>query len=69
MMLYAGDNPSPRAARDRLNSYFFGSAIMYEALKLVRAMNQLFSDDEIFQNDLRLMLKDLKCWGFKSEDA
>ena len=48
----------PAAQRDRLNSYLFGSAIMYEALKLVRAMNQPFLDDDDFQSGLRLLLKD-----------
>ena len=48
----------PAAQRDRLNSYLFGSAIIYEALKLVRAMNQPFLDDDDFQSGLRLLLKD-----------
>lgn len=48
----------PAAQRDRLNSYLFGSAIMYEALKLVRAMNQPFLDDGHFQSGLRLLLRD-----------
>jgi hypothetical protein len=33
----------PAAMRDRFNSYLFGSAIMYEALRLVRAMKKPFS--------------------------
>jgi len=48
----------PAAQRNRLNSYLFGSAIMYEALKLVRAMNKVFLDDNEFQNGLRSLLKD-----------
>jgi hypothetical protein len=48
----------PAARRDRLNSYLFGSAIMYEVLKLVRAMNKAFLDDPQFQNGLRMLLKD-----------
>ena len=31
---------TPAAKRDRLNSYFFGSAIMYEVLHLIRDMGQ-----------------------------
>jgi len=38
--------------------YLFGSAIMYEALKLVRTMNKVFLDDNEFQNGLRSLLKD-----------
>jgi hypothetical protein len=48
----------PAAQRNRLNSYLFGSAIMYEALKLVRTMNKVFLDDNEFQNGLRSLLKD-----------
>jgi hypothetical protein len=52
-----GDN-SPAAMRDRLNSYLFGSAIMYEALELVRNMGKAFVGDDLYQNGLRLLLKD-----------
>jgi len=48
----------PGAQRSRLNSYLFGSAIIYEALELVRLMNRPFRDDEMFQHGLRLLLKD-----------
>jgi hypothetical protein len=53
-----GEDRGPGAMRDRFNSYLFGSAIMYEALELIRKMNQPFSQDEVFQNGLRLLLKD-----------
>jgi hypothetical protein len=53
-----GEDRCPGAMRDRFNSYLFGSAIMYEALELIRKMNQPFSQDEVFQNGLRLLLKD-----------
>jgi len=52
------DDNSPAAKRDRMNSYLFGSAIMYEILKLIRKMNQFFANDTVFQGGLRLMLKD-----------
>lgn len=48
---------SPAAMRDRINSYLFGSAIMYEALKLIKDMGRIFSTDDIYQNGLRLILK------------
>lgn len=57
-MICAGETPSPDATRARLNSYFFASAILYEALKLIKAMNQPFKDDRMFQVGLRLILKD-----------
>ncbi len=49
---------SPAAIRDRLNSYLFGSAIMYEALELVRSMGRVFADDDLYQGGLRLLLKE-----------
>jgi hypothetical protein len=36
VMVEMQDRDDPAAQRNRLNSYLFGSAIMYEALKLVR---------------------------------
>jgi hypothetical protein len=57
-MVNARGKYDPAAHRDRVNSYLFGSAIMYEALNLIRAMNQPFRDDEAFQNGLRMLLKD-----------
>jgi hypothetical protein len=52
------NDDSPGAKRDRFNSYLFGSAIMYEGLALIRKMNQPFFEDALFQNGLRLLLKD-----------
>ena len=57
-MLSAGTGDSPEARCGRLNSYLFGSAIMYECLRLLKAMNKPFMDDPAFQNGLRLVLKD-----------
>lgn len=57
-MLLVGEIEAPQQNRDRLNSYFFASAILYEIFKLIERMNQAFRDDEIFQNGLRLLIKD-----------
>jgi hypothetical protein len=57
-MLCAGTGDSPDARRARLNSYLFASAILYEGLKLVRAMNQTFKQDEVFQEGLHNILRD-----------
>jgi len=57
-MLLAGEEDTPAASRNRMNSYLFASALLYEILKLIRRMNQTFQDDEVFQNGLRLILKD-----------
>jgi hypothetical protein len=58
VMIYTQGSDDPASMRNRFNSYLFGSALMYEALKLIRAMNQPFLGDDAFQNGLRLLLKD-----------
>ncbi|HKB97442.1 MAG TPA: hypothetical protein VKD23_01515 [Terriglobales bacterium] len=57
-MRHAGNGDAPEAQRARMNSYLFASAILYEALHLVEAMNKPFRDEPEFQNDLRLLLRD-----------
>lgn len=57
-MVHAGKDDAPENARDRLNSYFFASAIMYEAIKLIRAMVRPFKDDVLFGNGLLVILRD-----------
>jgi hypothetical protein len=57
-MIHAGEGNAPEPMRARLNSYLFASAILYEGIKLIRAMNQTFKDDETFQKGLRLFLRD-----------
>jgi len=49
---------TPAAKRDRLNSYLFGSAIMYEVLHLIRDMGREFRDDDVYQKGLRSLLAD-----------
>jgi hypothetical protein len=57
-MVHAGMGDAPEAKRARFNSYLFASAILYESLRLIKAMNKTFKDDTIFQNGLRLLLRD-----------
>jgi hypothetical protein len=57
-MIHAGEGDAPEASRDRINSYFFASAILYEGMNLIRVMNQTFKDDDMFQNGLRPFLRD-----------
>jgi hypothetical protein len=49
---------SSKAWRGRINSFLFGSAILYEGLLLVEKMNQQFGDNEIFRKGLYTLLKD-----------
>jgi hypothetical protein len=57
-MLHAGETDSPDAQRERMNSYYFASAILYEGIKLIRTMKNTFKDDPIFQQGLLLLLRD-----------
>ncbi len=57
-MLRVGTEDSPEAKRSRLNSYFFASAILYEGFKLVRAMNRIFKQAEMFRRGLHAILRD-----------
>ncbi len=65
--LRSPEEDSPAAKRDRMNSYLFGSAIMYEALRLIRRLNRSFATDPIFQNGLRLLLKDKDAQAIERE--
>ncbi len=49
---------TPAALRDRMNSYFFVSGILYESLKLIRTMNKVFAGEKSFETSMRLVLKD-----------
>jgi hypothetical protein len=49
---------TPAAIRDRMNSYFFVSAILYEVLKLIRKMSAVYRNDKSFQDSLQIVLKD-----------
>lgn len=57
-MLHAGEDDAPENSRDRLNSFFFASAIMYEAIKLIRAMARPFKGDDLFKKGLLTILRD-----------
>jgi len=48
---------TPENVRNLVNSYLFASALLYEALNLVRKMNRTFADDNDFQTGLRMLLK------------
>lgn len=49
---------SPAASRSRINSFLFGSAILYEGLLLVERMNKQFGGNEVFNKGLHTLLKD-----------
>jgi glycyl-tRNA synthetase beta subunit len=57
MMNTTGRN-DPAALRDRMNSYFFVSAILYETLILIRKMSSVYGRDKSFQDSLQMLLKD-----------
>ena len=57
-MVTNANDISPTARRARINSFLFGSAVLYEGLLLVQKMNQQFGRNEIFQKGLHILLKD-----------
>jgi len=57
-MVRVGTEDSPEAKRGRLNSYFFASALLYESFKLVRKMNRIFKQDQMFQQGVHAFLRD-----------
>jgi len=46
------------ARRSRINSFLFGSAILYEGLLLVERMNKEFRNHDVFMQGLHALLKD-----------
>jgi hypothetical protein len=58
LMVSSEGRDTPAALRDQMNSYFFVSGILYELLKLIRAMSKVFGGDKSFETSLRLILKD-----------
>jgi hypothetical protein len=58
LMMSTGSRNDPAAIRDRMNSYFFVSAILYETLRLIRKMSPVYGKDKSFQDSLQIVLKD-----------
>jgi hypothetical protein len=58
LMTSTAERNDPAAQRDRMNSYFFVPAILYETLELIRKMNPVYGKDKSFQDSLQLVLKD-----------
>jgi hypothetical protein len=58
LMMTTANRNTPDAIRDRMNAHFFVSGILYETLKLIRAMSRIFMGDQSYDTSLRLVLKD-----------
>src|SRR5437764_6751137 len=58
LMMTTANRNTPDAIRDRMNTHFFVSGILYETLKLIRAMSRIFMGDQSYETSLRLVLKD-----------
>jgi hypothetical protein len=58
LMLSTTGKDSPAALRDRMNSHFFVSAILYETLQLIKKMNPIYGKEKVFQDSLQTLLKD-----------
>jgi hypothetical protein len=58
LMVSTTNRNDPAALRDRMNSYFFVSAILYETLKLIRKMSPVYGQHKSYQGSLQMVLKD-----------
>jgi hypothetical protein len=58
LMTTTANRNTPDAIRDRMNAHFFVSGILYETLKLIRAMSRIFTGDQSYETSLRLVIKD-----------
>lgn len=56
-MIRVGGGDEPETQRDRLNSYFFASATLYECFNLVKSMEPVFQNDAAFRRTLQPFLK------------
>jgi hypothetical protein len=58
LLMTTANRNTPDAIRDRTNAHFFVSGILYETLKLIRAMSRIFMGDQSYETTLWLVLKD-----------
>ena len=49
---------TPASVRNRINSYLFSAALLYEAIQLTKKMNKVFLRDTVFQSGIKNLLKD-----------
>ena len=49
---------TPEIVRNRMNSFFFSSALLYEGIRLIRKMKKLFANDDAFRNGLLTLIRD-----------
>jgi hypothetical protein len=66
-MIQAGNSDEPEKERDRLNSYFFVSATLYECFNLVQSMESEFKNDAVFRKTLQPFLKQKTTKKLKEE--
>ena len=57
LLLQSPQIETPERVRNGMNAYFFGSALLYEGLRLIRKMNKPFADDSEFRNGLHMLLR------------
>jgi len=58
LFLHSPPTETPERVRNGMNAYFFGSALLYEGLSLIRKMTKPFADDDDFRNGLHALLRD-----------
>ena len=57
LLLQSPHTETPERVRNGMNAYFFGSALLYEGLSLIRKMNKPFADDIDFRRGLHTLLR------------
>jgi hypothetical protein len=58
LLLLHSTGDSPEEVRSLMNSYFFSSALLYEAIRLIKSMKKPFRNNLIFQDGLMRLLRD-----------
>jgi hypothetical protein len=66
-MIRVGQRDEPEMQRDRLSSYFFASATLYECFNLIKSMEPLFLNDAAFRKTLQPFLKQKRTKTLREE--
>lgn len=58
LMLYTHGGTNSEENRDKTSGFLFSSSLLYEAVKLIYRMKEIFSDNEVFKNGLQRLCDD-----------
>lgn len=66
--LETGKTDTPSAKRQRINSFFYGSAVLYEGLRFANTLGKYFRNLESFRRGFEPLLKDKSVKKFKEAE-